>query len=184
MMLFTSPRTAHASQPAHPGLVSGYFPTALSSRASRHARDAKATVPSKSQQPPRTTKPPFPSGSLHPGGAGEARGSPAGGRVLWRHGKHPGRVIPTPCVTPSPRCRADPVLRMKAGSTLVPLVPGSEGIRQGAARHKSAPAARSQLQEPNSHILHGRVGAEKLPAVTGNPGNSPNTSWPLGLLPR
>lgn len=53
-----------------------------------------------------------------------------------------------------------------------------------AAWPKSAPAAGSWFQEPNFHILQVRVGSEKLPAVTGNPGNSPNTSWPLGPLPR
>lgn len=42
------------------------IPAAPSSRTSRHAGDAKATIPSKARQPPGSTKLPFPSGSLHP----------------------------------------------------------------------------------------------------------------------
>lgn len=89
------------------------------------------------------------------------------------HGKHPAQRS-HPLLTPSPPHRAEPGLWMKAGSPLVLLV-----LLKAPARPKSAPAARPCFQEPDFHILQVRVGSEKLPAVTGNPGKSPNSSWPL-----
>lgn len=87
---------------------------------------------------------------------------------------------PNSCLPPSPEPRAEPVLWVKPGSPLVLLkAPPSR-----AARPKSAPAAGACFQEPNFHTLQVKVAREKLPAVTGNPGNSPNTSRPLGPVPR
>lgn len=64
---------------------------------------------------------------------------------------------------------------MRAGSPLVLLM-----LLKAPAWPKSAPAAGPWFQEPNFHMLQVRVGSEKLPAMTGNPGNSPKSSWPLG----
>lgn len=91
----------------------------------------------------------------------------------------PGTAIPAPGDTePSAPGRAcavhentEPLLLLKAPA-------------RGAARPKSAPAARPCFQEQNFHILQVKVGSEKLPAVTGNPGKSPKSSWPLDPLPR
>lgn len=109
--------------------------------------------------------------------AGETRGCPR----ARGHGKHLARR-PQPLPDPEPSALGRARAVDEGAEPLVPLTLLKAAARR-AAQPKSAPAAGSWFQEPDFHILQVRVGSEKLPAMTGNPANSPNSSWPSGRLP-
>lgn len=103
---------------------------------------------------------------------------PAGGtRDCHRaqgHSKHQHRD-PIPWLTPSPSWgRALGTARAGHG--------GREPLG-GTCQECCLAQIHSSSRDPNFHLLQVRVGSEKLPAVPGNPANSPNSSWPSDPLP-